>query len=388
MRWFRLTMRCNMGLVSRTRSETYKGLPPLHHYTVYGITVATDFPFTWPLVPADRPADLRFELVSESPIEVAWRDLPPRYRIPSGESEPPAVTYHRLEGLHTSPDAADRSIQPSSRSHGRSAALEGRPVAGTDIIRIHRVADHFLFPDRIVCHLHNPEYTYLVEIQLLGVVLALWLERRGIPVLHGSCGVIDGRAVAFLGRKGSGKTTLAAGLLATGHALLTDDLLALDATGSEVRAQPGYPMLRLEPDQINRFVGTAGSFPKVHPRFTKRAVPVGPDFGRFHPEPAPLHRVFLPERIGDWNAADGDPPTIEPAAPDRALLALVGHSYLEEEVHALGLAGSRFRRLAGLLDRGMGVYRLRYPNGFEHVPAVVAAVEAHCQRWESVPPSV
>jgi hypothetical protein len=76
---------------------------------------------------------------------------------------------------------------------------------------------------------------------LLGPVLAFVLRLRGVTCLHASAVALGGRAVAFLGPPGAGKSTIAAALARRGHAVLTDDLLALCERGDRFFAQPGYP---------------------------------------------------------------------------------------------------------------------------------------------------
>jgi hypothetical protein len=229
-------------------------------------------------------------------------------------------------------------------------------------------AEHHLGADRIDCRVHDAAHTYLVEIQLLGSVLALWLERRGTPTLHASGVVVDGRAVAFLGTAGGGKTTTASAMVAAGHPFLVDDLLALDVRAGSVAAQAGYPMLRLLPEQVRHLLGVEPeAYPLVHPSFGKRRVPVA-DLGAFHAGPAPLHRVYLPVR------QRGGPITIEPLPPRHAVVALVRESFLGPLVHPLGLSASRLPVLARALET-VAVRVLRFPSGLDRLPEVVAAVE-------------
>src|SRR5262245_5340416 len=61
---------------------------------------------------------------------------------------------------------------------------------------------------------------------LLTASLAMVLHQRGILAIHASVVAINNQsAVAFLGEKGWGKSTLAAALHARGHTFLSDDLL-------------------------------------------------------------------------------------------------------------------------------------------------------------------
>jgi hypothetical protein len=318
-----------------------EGSTIVSRYVIYGITLETAFDFEWPVV-ADTgflEADVRFDCVDEAPIDVAFASYPPVHMVAvEGDEDRPDITYHRLPEL--------------------------------DVVRIRGAGDHYIWPDRIVCHLHDPEVAYLVEIQLLGLVLAVWLERRGIPALHASAVVLDGSAVAFLGVKGGGKTTAATGMVASGASLLADDLLAVTSHGADVYAHPGYPMLRLWPEQADHFVGEHSALPQVHPSYSKRRVVVGERFGSFHARPAPLRCLYLPMRD-----VAADEVSFEPLRDRDALLAMVQESFLRDAVHGLKLAAGRLPALAAVVER-IAVRTVRYPSGFDRLPQLAEAVAA------------
>jgi hypothetical protein len=283
--------------------------------------------------------DLRFSCTDQVPVKLDWSTLTPAYRERLSEREDgPTIDYYVLNGL--------------------------------DVVRIGTDADHYLWDDRIVCHLHDPSLTYLAEIQLLGMVLALWLERRGVPTLHASVAVVGGGAVAFLGTKGGGKTTVATALVAAGHPLLVDDLVALRFRDGQVTADAGYPMLRLWPEQLEHFgTGSTGDLPLVHPAFTKRRLPMGDGFGAFHPSAVPLRRVYLPQR------AEHGEVELTTLRSSSALIQLVQHSFLSREMVPLGLAPGRLAWLAEVVGQ-VPVRTVRYPTGFDQLPSLVAAIEA------------
>jgi hypothetical protein len=89
----------------------------------------------------------------------------------------------------------------------------------------------------------------ILRLPLLGPVLAMLLHQRGLLSLHASAIAVDGSAVVFLGEKGQGKSTIAAGLYARGHTLIADDLVAIDVGKyGEATVLPGFPQLKLMPD--------------------------------------------------------------------------------------------------------------------------------------------
>jgi len=87
----------------------------------------------------------------------------------------------------------------------------------------------------------------LVRAIVLGSALALALELTGLLCLHGSAVVIRNRAIAFLGPKHYGKSTLATALTAAGARLLGDDLLAVQP-GPPATLRPGVAGVRLWSD--------------------------------------------------------------------------------------------------------------------------------------------
>jgi hypothetical protein len=317
----------------------------MRQHVVYGIQMTSDFDFSFPLPPGGGEPDLVFSCQLHAPEGVGLEGAERVFAEGDEEGGPPAFEWFRCGDF--------------------------------DLVRIREHADHYVFHDRIVCHLRRAEYGYLAEIQLFGMVLGLWLERRGTLALHASGAVVGDAAVAFLATKGGGKTTTATAMVAAGDPLLTDDLLALDLTGDEVCAQPGYPQLRLWPEQADHFLGGHEHLDLVHPAFTKRRVVVGgPDgFGELADGPRRLRRIYLPAREEPGAAAGDHAVRVEPVAGQQALIELVRHTFLPQEVHRFGWQDRRLAEL-GRLVAEVPVRRLRYPSGLERLPALVRAIRA------------
>jgi hypothetical protein len=85
---------------------------------------------------------------------------------------------------------------------------------------------------------------------VLAQVLPLAALLQGRELLHASAVEVAGRAIAFFGGSGVGKTTLAARLVARGARLLTDDVLAVDMVGRATRAHRGGITLRIDPREL------------------------------------------------------------------------------------------------------------------------------------------
>ncbi len=315
---------------------------PLPCYRLFGLSLASDFPFANPLPLASGAPDLRF-LCGEGPL-------------PGGEPEAHTLRYQ----------------SPSRTADGRSRLLLHR-LEGGDLLRFTGVADFLLTADLIQCQLREPAQAFWVDIQLLGTVLSYWLERRGILAFHASAVVIGERAVGFLASNGGGKTSLAATLLQGGHRLLTDDVLAVETGGPTPIGRPGYPSMRMWPTEAAHFVGGLHGLPLVHPELTKRRVRVGAGgIGRFCAEPLPLACLYLPERRDPTSG--GTEIQISPLPPTTAVVEWVRQSFIPRLVTASGFQPDRLARLAQLAGR-IPLRRLSYPSGFEHLPRVREAIE-------------
>jgi hypothetical protein len=73
-------------------------------------------------------------------------------------------------------------------------------------------------------------------------VLPVALPLFGMEPLHGSAVEVEGGALAILGVRGSGKSSIAAAFASLGYAILSDDACALDA---DVHLWPGPPLVNL-----------------------------------------------------------------------------------------------------------------------------------------------
>jgi hypothetical protein len=308
-------------------------------YRLYGLTLASDFPFASRLFPGSGPPEVTCAC-SPGPADPG----------------PP-------------PDGEAISESPDRHACGETLARLYR-LPSAALLRFTGAADFALQEDRIDCRLHDPASAALAEIRLLGTVFAFYLERRGVPALHAAAVAVGGRAAAFLSTNQGGKTSLAASLLQAGGSLLTDDLLPLEVQGSAFLARSGYPQMRMWPDAAECFLGTTAGLERVLPGMDKRRVPVGAgSLGRFCAAPQPLAAVYLPKR-----AASPRPEIrISPVAPRDAVIELVRHSYCPGLAAAVGLEAERlafFARLAATVP----VRRLSYPSGFDQLERVRAAV--------------
>jgi hypothetical protein len=98
----------------------------------------------------------------------------------------------------------------------------------------------------ITVHLQPGADPGLIPVLMAGAVLAVHLRLRSELVLHASAVRRAGRALAFVGASGMGKSTLAAALCHEGCDLVSDDVLRVDlADPATVHVYPGSTENRL-----------------------------------------------------------------------------------------------------------------------------------------------
>lgn len=174
---------------------------------------------------------------------------------------------------------------------------------------------------------------------VLGPAVGLALHQRQYLVLHGSAVLVNGRAVAFLGSKGAGKSTMAAGLSALGCPLLTDDIVACHMDlGPQVFVAPGPPTLRLADDSA---LISPGLF-SMSPGYVngKRRYWSGLPAVLTRQE---LHAVFI--------LADGDACSVEPVPLANAIRDLTRNAYFAFVLPILNASSRHFQQCMNLMGR-------------------------------------
>jgi hypothetical protein len=156
----------------------------------------------------------------------------------------------------------------------------------------------------------------LLRLSLLGPVLALILHQRGLLIIHASVVARGDSAIAFLGKNGWGKSTIAAALHARGYDLVTDDVAAILFDQAGPRVLPGFPQVKLWPQAATLLGEIPEHLPLLHPNFDKRGWRAERGFSH---APRRLERVYA--------LAAGPAPAIEPLDPREACFELLGHWY-------------------------------------------------------------
>ncbi len=203
----------------------------------------------------------------------------------------------------------------------------------------------------------------LLQAALVGPCLAFLLYQRGYLVLHAGAVEMNGKAIAFAGAKGWGKSTLIASLHARGYNVVTDDLTVIKMNGEEAPiVWPGFPQVRLWPSSVRALGHSAKTMPKLHSRCEKRVHHLRQ---RFSSGPLPLGRIYI--------LAKSKMQKIQPLPRQKALMELVYHSYGSHvEDHLKN--PSHFFQCSSIVNR-IPVHRLKRGGSLSSLPRLVELVE-------------
>jgi hypothetical protein len=192
-----------------------------------------------------------------------------------------------------------------------SPALAAGELLGTDtvygnvLVRAYRLTSGFRIAfddtgtfdirtsDRAIVWYRGAQATDVAfRADLLGRVLALAAHADGCLALHASAVSIEGGAVAFIGPKHAGKSTLAMALVRHGARLLTDDMLVVRLRAGSAWAAPGVQRIRLWDDSARALRAPVSDAGGAKPTVDR----LGPN--ELATMPVPLAACYLLEASG------------------------------------------------------------------------------------------
>jgi hypothetical protein len=217
-------------------------------------------------------------------------------------------------------------------------------------------------------------------LMLLGPVSALVLQRFGTPSLH-ACAVLtndgatNGRAIAFLGRPGQGKSTLAATFVRRGASLVTDDVLPLSIRDETVLGVPGPPMMKVWHETAEGALGIPDGLPSLTATLDKKLFALDGRYATAR-QPEPLRAIYLLDRYDPVVAGRANV-EVRPIPVRDGLATLVAHTARGELLRPAEMA--RHLPLYARLVAQAPVRVLSYPSGFEHQQPVYERVLAELE---------
>lgn len=198
---------------------------------------------------------------------------------------------------------------------------------------------------------------------LTGPVLSVVLHQRGLFVLHASAVVIDGAAVAFLGAKGDGKSTLAAHLQVRGHRLIGDDILPVDLKNNCAVVVSGFPRIKLYNDSILAVGHEPSDFPFIHRFVEKRSFQFA---DKLSTEPIALHGLYV--------LSEGESVCLEELGQASSFMEITRHTYMNRYLNALGAESEHFEHCQKLIQK-LPVRKLERPRDFSTMDEVCRLLE-------------
>ena len=234
-------------------------------------------------------------------------------------------------------------------------------LPGVALLRVADVARYLVTPREIVIEPRGGSDEDVAAFLARSVVAAL-LQMRGVVTLHAAAVETGAGAVLLLGSSGVGKSTLAAALVARGHALLADDVTGLVPAAGGVRVLPAFPRLRLWADAL-----PAGDRrQRVRSNLEKYWVPAA----RFGAVPRPVCAAFVLE---SHNRPDFD---VVPIPASRAFWTVWDHTYRKRLLDALGQRPTHYRT-GMVLARRVPFVRVRRPSHPFRLAELADRIEAH-----------
>ena len=202
---------------------------------------------------------------------------------------------------------------------------------------------------------------------ILGICMAVALHQRGLLVLHASAIALPTGAIAFLGDKGWGKSTMNAALYRRGHKFVTDDILAIDSASSKPQIYPAFAQMKLWPSAVAALGKNPQKLPKLLPHLQKRQRLLKKNIAQ---KAVPLSAIYLLDK--------GPSIHIAPLPAHELLGHLFRHSYSGRCGKALLHRGETDHFLQCMaLAQQVPIYRLQRPVDLSLLDAIAAAVEAH-----------
>jgi len=200
---------------------------------------------------------------------------------------------------------------------------------------------------------------------LLGSVMGMLLQQRGRFPLHASTVVMNGKAVAFTGESGIGKSTLVSALHQKGYEIVADDVTAIDMEAGLPIVFPGIPKIKLWPESAEAFDDDAENLPRLHPESEKRVIRIDKGI---------TSSVYSLGRI--YVLAEDEEISIESISPQERIMEMIRNCYNSKIIHD-ALGGGAFMKKCAQLASSSGIYRLRRKSKFSMLSDLVKKIEEH-----------
>ena len=322
-----------------------------YQYEVCGLCIESDIPFSLPQATQRVVPDIRFSLKALGhSADTIYPNRSPIGEIKNGAGYPSITVCQLDQGLLLDCHNTQRRVEFVMPRDGRW----------------------------IDCYAHSETTVEDIELWLFGLVVSFILQSRGIFSLHAAAVNFSGKAVAFLGTNGCGKSTLAYFLVRKGHALITDDVLPVVDKDGRVFAVPGSPSMNLWSRTLDHVGRPDLSSWKPGDAAGKHRYGID-KLGFYRNESAvPLRNIyFLQPTIPD----DGQSVRIDAVTAAQAMVDLLAYTRANSMIEISGQ--KNLLRTYSLLISQASLRRLTYPRGFEYLDKIYQTILQdieHCMK--------
>jgi len=124
----------------------------------------------------------------------------------------------------------------------------------------------------------------------MGSGMGIIFQQRRVLALHASAVKVGDRALLFVGKSGSGKSTTAMNFVENGHSLISDDLSVIKFKSDEALVHSGYPGQKISKDilEIHGETINPDEAPIDEDRLKYYREP-----RHFYAKPCPIYKIFF-----------------------------------------------------------------------------------------------
>ncbi len=210
--------------------------------------------------------------------------------------------------------------------------------------------------------LHQSTLEHFLHDQIFPGILAM----EGRLVIHAGATHVEGRAIAFIGKSGLGKSTLTASFDQSGYPLMGDDALVIHWLGDIAAAEATYKSLRLLPDSLHEiFLEPPEHSPAAH--YTPKQRVNMSQTAQMVYSPMELTALFFLAQPSMREEI-----RIAPVKPAEACMALVANSFALNPTDRI-CAEMRFNE-ASKLANSIPAFEIIYPRNYKDLPRVREAI--------------
>lgn len=300
--------------------------PSIYYYSIYGLTVASDF-----LLPEVSPL--------ESP--------PPTIDVSVTKCRICSQTNNIDESKDFDWHASDGYFSLHLEHTGKFLVLDGNKI----VVEPYKDAD-----------------VSRIRVFLLGTCFGVLIHQKRLLPIHGCAIATSSGCKVFAGPVGIGKSTLAAAFLKCGYKVLADDVSVISITESEKPiVYPSYPQIKICPDSALKLEFPIENLPPVDAAETKFRYPVTHNH---HKEPMMLSAIYI------LTTYENNEFSINQLDGSHKFQQLMANTYRSTLINSINVGTSHFELCAALVNL-VPMYRLyRSSRSFEII-SLVEFLEKH-----------